>query len=140
MKKRIIVTASVFGMLAVVAGAFGAHGLDGLLSTKNMEIWNTAVQYQFYHAFALLFLSTLVRYNFKLIKHCYVLFTAGTILFSGSLYLLACRLLLDWSWFPVLGPVTPIGGGLFIMGWLALLIMGLKASDKPSSRERREKE
>ncbi len=59
MKKRIIITASVFGILAVVAGAFGAHGLQGSLSPKNMEVWHTAVQYQFYHVFALLFLSTL---------------------------------------------------------------------------------
>ena len=131
----------MFGILAVVAGAFGAHGLEPLLSTKNFAVWHTAVEYQFYAAFTLLFLSTLVRYNFKLIPHCYYMFTAGSILFSGSLYLLACKLLLDWSWFPILGPVTPIGGALFIAGWLTMGIMGLKVSDKQGrGSERREKD
>ena len=126
MKRRIIITASVFGTLAVIAGAFGAHGLDKLLSAKNMEIWHIAVQYQFYHVFALLFLSTLTRYQTRLIKDCYYLFTFGIILFSGSLYLLACSDLLGWSWIPIMGPVTPFGGLLFIGGWICIGVVALK--------------
>ena len=120
MKKKIIITASIFGALEVIAGAFGAHGLQGKLSPKNMEVWHTAVQYQFYHVFALLFLSTLTRFKTRLVGHCYYLFTLGIVLFSGSLYLLACSELLDWSWIPVVGPITPLGGLLFIGGWIML--------------------
>ena len=126
MKKKIIITASIFGLLAVIAGAFGAHGLQGLLSPKDLEVWHTAVQYQFYHVFALLFLSTLTRYKNRVTNDCYYLFTFGIIFFSGSLYLLACRDLFGWSWLQVMGPITPIGGLLFIAGWIILGIAALR--------------
>ena len=113
-------------MLAVIAGAFGAHGLEGKLSAKNLEVWRTAVQYQFFHTFALIFLSTLTRFKIKLVNHCYILFTLGVVLFSGSLYMLSCAELIDWSWLPVLGPVTPIGGLLLIAGWICLGIAAIK--------------
>lgn len=122
MKKRIIITAAIFGMLAVIAGAFGAHGLQESIAAKDLEVWHTAVQYQFYHVFALLFLSTLTRYKARLVFHCYYLFSLGIILFSGSLYLLACSELIGWPWLQAMGPVTPIGGLLFIAGWVTLAI------------------
>jgi uncharacterized membrane protein YgdD (TMEM256/DUF423 family) len=126
MKEKIIVTACVFGVLAVIAGAFGAHSLQGMLSAKNMEVWHTAVEYQFFHVFAILFLSTLTRFKIKLINECYYLFSLGIICFSGSLYLLACRDLLEWNWLSIIGPVTPLGGLLFIAGWLALGVAAYK--------------
>ena len=126
MKEKIIITASVFGVLAVIAGAFGAHSLQSVLSPKGLEIWHTAVQYQFYHVFALLFLSTLSRFKVKIINECYYLFTFGIILFSGSLYLLACRDLLGWEHLDFIGPVTPLGGLLFIGGWITLAIAAYK--------------
>jgi uncharacterized membrane protein YgdD (TMEM256/DUF423 family) len=131
MKKRIIVTASIFGALAVIAGAFGAHGLEGVLSPKNIGVWHTAVEYQFYHVAALGLLSTLTRYRIKIVRHCYYLFSVGIILFCGSLYLLACVSLIDISWLqPVLGPVTPIGGAFFIAGWITLCIAATKIKYK----------
>lgn len=126
MKEKIIVTASVFGVLAVIAGAFGAHSLQAVLSAKNMEVWHTAVEYQFFHVFAILFLSTLTRFRIKLINECYYLFSLGIICFSGSLYLLACRDLLEWNWLSIIGPLTPLGGLLFIAGWLALGVAAYK--------------
>ena len=126
MKEKIIVTASVFGVLAVIAGAFGAHSLQGDLSAKNLEVWHTAVEYQFFHVFAILFLSTLTRFKIKLINECYYLFSLGIICFSGSLYLLACRDLLGWNWLSIIGPLTPLGGLLFIAGWLALGVAAYK--------------
>jgi uncharacterized membrane protein YgdD (TMEM256/DUF423 family) len=120
MNKQIVITASVFGALAVIAGAFGAHGLQGSLSARNLDVWHTAVQYQFYHVFALLFVATFGRTKSRLVTASYYLFTFGIILFSGSLYLLACRDLLQWSWLSVMGPVTPLGGLLFIIGWITL--------------------
>lgn len=120
MKRKIIITAAIFGMLAVIAGAFGAHGLQGLLSAKYLDVWHTAVQYQFYHVFALLFLSIIASSNEKLINACYYLFTLGIIFFSGSLYLLSCSELLGWDWLIFMGPITPLGGLLFIAGWAVL--------------------
>jgi uncharacterized membrane protein YgdD (TMEM256/DUF423 family) len=126
MKKKIFVTAAVFGALAVIAGAFAAHGLQGRLAPREMQVWNTAVQYQFYHVFGLLALSSLSRYKTRLINDCYFLFTFGIIFFSGSLYLLASRDLLGWSWLPVIGPVTPLGGLLFIGGWITMGVAATK--------------
>lgn len=126
MNKQIILTASFFGMLAVIAGAFGAHALKNVLSEQHLETWHTAVQYQFYHVFALLFLSSLTRFKNNIVLTTYYLFTFGIILFSGSLYLLSCRDLLGWGWLTVVGPVTPIGGLLFIAGWITLAIAGYK--------------
>ncbi|MDB5140048.1 MAG: hypothetical protein JWR12_1964 [Mucilaginibacter sp.] len=126
MKERIIITAAIFGALAVIAGAFGAHSLEGRLSAKNLEVWHTAVQYQFYHVFALLFLSTLTRFKTRLINDCFYLFTGGIILFSGSLYLLSCMDILGWSWIIAAGPVTPLGGILFIGGWITLAVAAFK--------------
>jgi len=121
----------VFGALAVIAGAFGAHGLEGSLSPKNLAVWHTAVEYQFYHTAALGILSTLTRYRIKVIQHCYYLFSAGIILFCGSLYLLACVNLINLSWIaPVLGPVTPFGGILLIAGWIVLGLAALKIKYK----------
>lgn len=125
MNRQIIITASILGMLGVIAGAFAAHGLQQYLEPKQIEIWRTGVQYQFYHVFALLFLSTFANLN-KLIRIAYYLFTFGIIFFSGSLYLLACRDLLGWNWLIVMGPITPLGGLLFIAGWATLALAAFR--------------
>jgi uncharacterized membrane protein YgdD (TMEM256/DUF423 family) len=120
MNKQIIITASLLGALAVIAGAFGAHALKASLPPRQLEVWQTAVQYQFYHVFVLLFLSTFTRFKNKLITASYYLFTLGILLFSGSLYLISCREVLGMPGLVALGPVTPIGGLLFIIGWIML--------------------
>ncbi len=127
MNKQIIITASVFGMLAVVTGAFGAHGLKGRLSAADLEVWHTAVQYNFYHVFALLFLSTFARFKNSQITLAYYFFSFGILFFSGSLYLLSFRSLLGWDWLIALGPITPLGGLLFILGWLMLAIAAFRS-------------
>jgi len=126
MKRKIIITAAIFGALAVIAGAFGAHGLQSLLTPKHLDVWHTAVQYQFYHVFALLFLATIVTGDNGAMKTCYYLFTLGIILFSGSLYLLSCSELLGWDWLIFMGPITPLGGLLFIAGWVALAVTAFR--------------
>lgn len=126
MNKQIIITASFFGMLAVVLGAFGAHQLKNILSAQHLETWHTAVQYHFYHVFALLFLSTFARFKSRLITVSYYFFSLGIVFFSGSLYLLSCRDALGWSWMRMLGPVTPLGGFLFIAGWITLALAAFR--------------
>jgi uncharacterized membrane protein YgdD (TMEM256/DUF423 family) len=126
MNRQIIITACVLGLLAVIAGAFAAHGLKPLLAPPRLEIWHTAVQYQFYHVFALLFLSTFANLKNNLVSTAYYMFTLGIILFSGSLYLLACRELLGWTWIVAMGPVTPLGGLLFIAGWATMALAAFK--------------
>jgi uncharacterized membrane protein YgdD (TMEM256/DUF423 family) len=126
MNKQIIITASVFGMLAVITGAFGAHGLKALLPASQLEVWHTAVQYNFYHVFALLFLSTFAKFKNRLITLAYYFFTFGIVCFSGSLYLLSCRSILGWDWLIALGPITPLGGLLFILGWLMLALAAFR--------------
>lgn len=126
MNKRIILTAAFFGVLAVILGAFGAHGLKSIVNTDALGIWAKGVEYQFYHVFALLFLSTFARFRNKLIDWSYYCFTAGILLFSGSLYLLATREVLNLSFVHILGPITPIGGLFFIAGWVLLFFAALR--------------
>lgn len=110
-------------MAAVALGAFGAHGLKEALSPERLEIFHTGVRYQFYHAFALLFIGLWARSSpdNRMISRAGIAFTIGIILFSGSLYVLSVRDLISWSvsW---LGPVTPLGGVAFIVGWVFVLL------------------
>jgi uncharacterized membrane protein YgdD (TMEM256/DUF423 family) len=118
-----------FACLGVVIGAFAAHGLKPLLSLKEINNFETGVKYQFYHAFALIILGILgaiIPLNERLFKVAGFLFFIGVILFSGSLYLLSTQSILKIS-IPFLGPITPIGGVLLILGW-ALSIFGVLKS------------
>jgi uncharacterized membrane protein YgdD (TMEM256/DUF423 family) len=126
MNRRIILTASFFGAVAVILGAFGAHGLKNLISADALSIWAKGVEYQFYHTFALLFLSTFARFRTKLVDIAYFCFTIGIILFSGSLYLLATREVLQVGFVNFIGPVTPLGGLLLVAGWMFLFFAALK--------------
>lgn len=126
MNKKIIITAAAFGFLAVIFGAFGAHSLEKLVSEKQLEVWQTAVQYHFYHTLALLFLSTFSRARNKIINFSYYCFVFGILLFSGSLYVLSLKDVFGLSSVSVLGPITPVGGLFFILGWLSLLLAALR--------------
>ncbi|MFC6100092.1 DUF423 domain-containing protein [Olivibacter domesticus] len=126
MNKRIILTAATFGLIAVVLGAFGAHGLTGKISEQQLENWHTAVNYQFYHTLALLFLATFSRAKNTLIIVAYLAFTLGILLFSGSLYLLSTRELTGITNIHILGPITPLGGLSLILGWASLFLATLK--------------
>ncbi|MDZ7719854.1 MAG: DUF423 domain-containing protein [Balneolaceae bacterium] len=107
--------------LAVVFGAFGAHIVEGMLTPQRFEVYQTAVQYHFYHALGLLIVGTVSYHiNNKWMKWSGYSLIAGILIFSGSLYLLT---LLDIGW---LGAITPIGGVAFILGWIFLFIAVLK--------------
>jgi uncharacterized membrane protein YgdD (TMEM256/DUF423 family) len=103
---------AVFLALAVILGAFGAHGLKDKLDAYSMGVWEKAVFYHFIHALGVLVVSMLPRTAATSLT-CWLL-TAGILIFSGSLYLLAV------TGVHTLGAITPIGGVCFIAAWLAL--------------------
>lgn len=125
MNKRIILTGALLGLIAVILGAFGAHGLENKVSEGSLDNWKTAVSYQFYHTFAILYLATFSRAKNVLINFSYWTFTAGILLFSGSLYLLSTREITGLT-ASFLGPITPIGGLLFILGWISLFVATIR--------------
>lgn len=126
MKKTILSTACLFGLLAVVLGAFGAHGLKQLVDADAVATFETGVRYQMYHAFFLFVLGlmpeTLVQSK-KTIYGCTVL---GVVLFSFSIYVLALNDLVAFD-FKMFGIITPIGGVFLIAAW-ALLGYGILRS------------
>ncbi len=113
--------ASIHGFLGVALGAFGAHGLEGKLSDRMMEIWDKAVFYQLVHALALAVVALLMmRGEVAGAKLAGWGFFIGILLFSGSLYVLAL------SGIKVLGAVTPFGGLAFLLGWAALAYAAMR--------------
>ncbi|WOJ97508.1 DUF423 domain-containing protein [Congregibacter brevis] len=111
---------SLGGLLSVAFGAFGAHGLRDRLDAYSLGVFETAVQYQFYHSLALL-IAGLLLVQFpasSLLKSSVVLFVLGMFLFSGSLYVLSFT---GIRW---LGAITPLGGLAFIAGWTCLAAAG----------------
>lgn len=115
MDKTFLLLGAVAAFLAVTLGAFGAHGLRARLSPEMMAVFQTGVQYHMYHALALILVSaTMGRISGWLVHTAGWCFTAGIVLFSGSLYLLAT------TGMTTLGAITPIGGLLFLIGWACL--------------------
>lgn len=111
-RNHFLLIASVSGMLAVILGAFGAHGLEKLVDAKMLQRFHTGVEYQFYHSLALLLISILYYFiRNKYMAYAGYAFLLGMILFSGSLYL---YVLTDIKGFVL---VTPFGGLSFIIGW-----------------------
>jgi uncharacterized membrane protein YgdD (TMEM256/DUF423 family) len=124
MQKTFGIIAAAYGALAVILGAFGAHALKEKLDVYQLEIFNKGVQYQFYHVVALFAVALLAdKIQPKTLTFAGWFFTAGILFFSGSLYLLATRSLLGTDALtPILGPITPLGGLCFIIGWILLLV------------------
>lgn len=123
MQKVFLIVSGISGALSVAIGAFGAHGLKAFLEANNrLETFETAVKYQFYHTFALMFVGLLMsQFANKSLQLAGGFFIIGILIFSGSLYLL-CAIGIKW-----LGAITPIGGLFFIAGWLMLAFALLKS-------------
>lgn len=116
------------GAITVALGAYSAHGLKAKVGAPFVEMFQTGVQYQFYHVFALLFASYLYgKYGNGKIFAAIVLFFVGILLFSGSLYLLTFAMAYKSDSFAWLGPVTPVGGLALMAGWV-MLGLGCSAS------------
>ena len=117
MDKLSLITGIISAFIAVALGAFGAHGLKTRVGPELLAIWQTAVTYQFFHAIALIGFGLWLKQAGLQASAAYWCFTLGIVIFSGSLYVLV---LTDTK---VLGAVTPIGGVLFLIGWILWLIL-----------------
>lgn len=117
MERTFLLVGAVAGFLGVGLGAFGAHGLRGRLSAEMLLVFETGVRYQMYHALAILLTAAIAaRTGRSLVLTAGWSFTAGIVLFSGSLYLLAL------TGRTALGAVTPFGGLAFLVGWACLAL------------------
>lgn len=126
MQKRFLIIASLMGGVSVAIGAFAAHSLKPQLTDYQIGIFETGVDYQFFHTFAIFMVVLLAdKLPRKALNTVGWLFTVGILFFSGSLYLLACKDILGVA-VGFLGPITPIGGTLFIVGWGILLWNAIK--------------
>lgn len=125
--KKFLFIGSLFALLAVVLGAFGAHGLERLISSeKVLARFHTGVEYQFYHSFGIFMIALLLKdAKSRLLNSAGFFFVIGIVLFSGSLYLYVL------TGNKSFGMITPVGGLAFIIGWLFLLVYAFKIkSDK----------
>lgn len=120
MARLFFIIAAISGFLSVATGAFAAHGLKGILSPAMLDVVKTGAQYQMYHALALLTVAMLLMHRPAItgLKASGWAFILGSLMFSGSLYALA----MDGP--PWLGPVTPLGGLCFLIGWVLLALAG----------------
>ena len=123
MHKPFLITACILAALAVILGAFGAHGLKQIVPPETVSTFDTGVRYHFYHVFALMITAMLYEKSRKgWIKFAGISFIAGIILFSGSLYLLTILKATETVGLSRIGIITPFGGLFFIAGWIALAI------------------
>ena len=120
MMKLFIILGALCTMMSVGTGAFGAHGLEGKLSDKYMSVWEKAVNYQMYHGLGLIIIGVISGTASINVNWAGWLLFLGVVFFSGSLYILALTQI------RILGAITPIGGVLFIAGWLMLIISTFK--------------
>ncbi len=116
--ETLLKTAAILGLTAVIFGAMGAHALEAKISPDSLESFKTGVRYQMWHALALLAVAA-IPLKFKYLKGLFWCWLLGVLLFSGSIYLLATREITGLE-VGFLGPVTPVGGLMLIIGWVLL--------------------
>lgn len=127
MERRFAVLGAVSGFIAVAAGAFGAHALKTRLAPDMLAVFETGARYQMVHALALLAVACAwVRWPGRLTEASGWCFVAGTVVFSGSLYLLTL------TGVRALGAITPVGGVLFMAGWLLLAVAAWRGAARPA--------
>jgi uncharacterized membrane protein YgdD (TMEM256/DUF423 family) len=121
MNKNLAITC-IFGLIAIILGAFTTHGLQDVLNLKEMSSLETGIRYQMYHVIVLLIVNTSSLFSNKLKNSVSNVFFSGIVLFSGSIYaiyIFNCPLKSIWF-------VTPIGGLLFMIGWILMIYFFLK--------------
>jgi len=111
-ERSLVIAAAINMLIAVAAGAFGAHALKAVVSSDMLAVWHTAVTYQIAHALGLFVIALLMpRFKSALLARAGMVMLAGIVVFSGSLYALA------FSGLRMLGAITPIGGAAFLLAW-----------------------
>lgn len=127
MYKTALIAGAFFAGLSVILGAFGAHALKEVLAADQLQTFETGVRYEMYHGIALLITGVLSQtIQNKMIRLSAIFFIIGTILFSGSLYLLVSLKASGQVGLGGLGLITPIGGVFFILGWILLILAIIK--------------
>lgn len=121
MNKSILVAGAILGILGIVLGAFGAHGLEKLVDADAVNTFETGVRYQIYHAFFLLIVGGTSFVDLKTKKIVFYLVIIGVLFFSGSIYGLATNELSSFD-FKTIAMITPVGGLLLILSWVMVLI------------------
>ncbi len=119
LNKKILITATLLAAITIAIGAFGAHGLKKIVDEASVRSFETGVRYQMYHVIALVIIGFGGGISENTKKWVFRFFVLGLLLFSGSIYLLTLKEFLPFG-VGFLGPVTPIGGLMFIIGWLRL--------------------
>lgn len=123
--KFFLIAGALNALLSVAFGAFGAHMLEGRVADKYLDTWQTAVQYQMFHAIGLMAVAILMSSSLlgplSSLNWAGYLMLAGIVIFSGSLYVLSL------TGISILGAITPIGGLAFIAGWIMLIVAAVKA-------------
>ena len=125
MDKKLLITATILGILSVILGAFAAHGLKELISEEALKTFETGVKYQMYHAIMLLFAGSTSYLKVTQKKMILYLVIIGVIFFSGSIYGLATNTITAFN-FKAIALITPIGGLFLIASWLVMLVSFLK--------------
>lgn len=122
MNKNLTIT-SILGAITIILGAFGAHALKDKLGVYELKSFETAVKYQMFHVLVLLFINTTANFTSKIKNQLTLLFLFGILFFSGSIYAIAFGVPAKLIWF-----ITPLGGLLFIIGWLKMAFVFYKKS------------
>ena len=118
-----VMTGTFLAGLAVILGAFGAHGLKKIVPPETVTTFQTGVQYQMYHALALIFVGMLFeKVDSGIMKWADICFIIGILLFSGSLYLITLLKAKNTVGLSGIGIITPFGGLFFVAGWLMMFI------------------
>lgn len=125
MNKKVLISGGILGVLAVLIGAFAAHGLKSIISFEAIQSFETGVRYQMYHALLLLYVGGSSMLSLKVKKTIFYLVIVGILCFSGSIYGLATNTLSGFD-FKTIAFITPIGGLFLVGAWIAMIIGLLK--------------
>ena len=123
--RTILITGAIAGLLAVLLGAFGAHGLKNAVDAQQVASFTTGVRYQMYHAIMCLVIGNMTFLSNMLKKRIFYFFLSGMLFFSGSIYLLVLDEVLGIDASSI-GFITPVGGLLLILGWVLLVFSFVK--------------
>ncbi|MFD2599410.1 DUF423 domain-containing protein [Sphingobacterium corticis] len=122
MQKVVLISGAIFGFLAIIFGAFGAHALKKILSEEKVASFEVGVRYQMYGALTLLLIGIGLDFDMRTARWAFFGIFYGTIVFSGSIYILSFKEYLKADGLKIFGPITPLGGLLLLVGWACIFL------------------